>query len=154
MARQTAYEVADLRKYLKQLTPEASAELRDASQAIAQRIAEEANGRARGLHPTAQMVAGNITAPRDRVPQVRMSGGKKLPRHSSGRERRGNRQTVANVMWGAEFGGGAKRTTRQFPPWRGNSTDAGYFLWPTVRERGAWMMEQWSAALRDALQKG
>jgi len=45
---------------------------------------------------------------------------------------------------GAEFGayGGQLRNTRrgtwhgwnQFRPWRGNSTDAGYFLWPAIRE--------------------
>lgn len=151
--KQTAYEVADLRKYLKQLGPEASKELRDRSDIIAMRIAREANAEAAAQrHATAHMVAGNISRGRDRVPLVKMSGSKKLPPHRSGRERRGPKQTVANVMWGAEFGGGVRSNTRQFPDWRGNSTGAGYFLWPTVRRMGPWMMSEWSKALKDALE--
>lgn len=38
---------------------------------------------------------------------------------------------------GAEFGGGKRPTTRQFPPWRGSGTDAGYMLFPTIREETA-----------------
>lgn len=35
---------------------------------------------------------------------------------------------------GAEFGGGRRPTTRQFPPWRGKGDQAGYMLYPTIRE--------------------
>ena len=35
---------------------------------------------------------------------------------------------------GAEFGGGRRPTTRQFPPWRGKGDTAGYMLYPTIRE--------------------
>lgn len=35
---------------------------------------------------------------------------------------------------GAEFGGGKRPTTRQFPPWRGTGETAGYMLYPTIRE--------------------
>lgn len=35
---------------------------------------------------------------------------------------------------GAEFGGGKRPTTRQFPPWRGRGDTAGYMLYPTIRE--------------------
>ncbi len=38
-------------------------------------------------------------------------------------------------IFGAEFGGGARPTTRQFPPWRGKGNSAGYMLYPTIRER-------------------
>lgn len=34
---------------------------------------------------------------------------------------------------GGEFGGGAPRSP-QFKPWRGNGPDAGYFLYPTIRD--------------------
>lgn len=34
---------------------------------------------------------------------------------------------------GAEFGGGRRPTTRQFPPWRGKGETAGYMLYPTLR---------------------
>lgn len=36
-------------------------------------------------------------------------------------------------IFGAEFGGGARPTTRQFPPWRGSGEGAGYMLFPTMR---------------------
>jgi hypothetical protein len=42
---------------------------------------------------------------------------------------------------GAEFGGGARPTTRQFPPWRGKGEDAGYMLFPTIRERSEELFE-------------
>jgi hypothetical protein len=35
---------------------------------------------------------------------------------------------------GAEFGGGRRPTTRQFPSWRGKGEGAGYMLYPTIRE--------------------
>jgi len=37
-------------------------------------------------------------------------------------------------IFGAEFGGGARPRTRQFPPWRGKGQDAGYMLFPVMRE--------------------
>ena len=36
---------------------------------------------------------------------------------------------------GAEFGGGRRPTTRQFPPWRGKGDTAGYMLYPVIREQ-------------------
>lgn len=36
-------------------------------------------------------------------------------------------------LMGAEFGGGHRPTTRQFPPWRGAGRDAGYMLFPALR---------------------
>lgn len=42
---------------------------------------------------------------------------------------------------GAEFGA---VQYPQFKPWRGNKDEAGYFLWPTIREfRNEDMLEQW-----------
>lgn len=42
---------------------------------------------------------------------------------------------------GAEFGA---LQYKQFKPWKGNKDDAGYFLWPSVRDfRDRDMMKQW-----------
>lgn len=38
------------------------------------------------------------------------------------------------AILGAEFGGGARPRTRQFPPWRGSGDRAGYMVHPTIRE--------------------
>jgi hypothetical protein len=37
------------------------------------------------------------------------------------------------TIFGAEFGGGRRKTTRQFPEWRGSGGGAGYFVYPTIR---------------------
>lgn len=42
---------------------------------------------------------------------------------------------------GAEFGGGRRPTTRQFPPWLGKGENAGYMLFPTIRERSESLFE-------------
>lgn len=127
----TFYNVAGLNKTLRTLPKTASANLRDASQAIADKVASDARGKASAQGGVAALVASTIRPGRDRVPLVRMGSSAKLP--SDKRSRTGNRQTIGDVIWGAEFGGGARPTTRQFKPWRGNDTGAGYFLWPTVR---------------------
>jgi hypothetical protein len=41
--------------------------------------------------------------------------------------------TKEPTIFGAEFGGGRRSTTRQFPPWRGSGGGAGYFVYPTIR---------------------
>lgn len=53
---------------------------------------------------------------------------------------------------GAEFGGGTRPRTRQFPPWRGNGDSAGYFVLPGVRAAepaSTTAYEQVTAALAD-----
>jgi hypothetical protein len=147
--KSTTVRMEGLNRYLRTLPKEAATELRAASQDIAARIASEAAGRARGLHPTAQLVAGTIKARRDRVPIIAEGGARKLPAHSDGRARTGARQSVGDVVWGAEFG---SDRYRQFPPWRGSGKGAGYFMWPTVNDRSEWMLGEWSKALDRALQ--
>lgn len=125
------YNVAGLNRTLRGLPKSASVNLRDASQAIAEKVASDAAGAARAQGGVAALVAPTIRSGRDRVPVVKMGSSARLP--SDSRSRSGSRQTVGDVIWGAEFGGGARLTTRQFKPWRGNGDGAGYFLWPTVR---------------------
>jgi len=40
------------------------------------------------------------------------------------------------AILGAEFGGGARPRTRQFPPWRGSGGNAGYMVYPTLYAMG------------------
>jgi len=51
------------------------------------------------------------------------------------------------TILGAEFGGGRRRTTRQFPPWRGSGGGAGYFVYPTIRRMSGDITDQ----LEDAI---
>jgi len=151
-AKTTTYtSVKGLNRALARLPKEASAELRVAAKAIAVDIAQEAQGRARGQGGLAALVAPTIKAARDRVPVIRMGGSGKLPESGSdwSRDRNGSRQTIGDVIWGAEFGGQKRATTMQFLPHKGT---VGYFLWPTVRDRSDEMQDRYSEALMDALE--
>lgn len=151
----TFTSVAGLNKALRKLPKEASAKLRDASQDIAKKIASDAADAARSQGGLAAIVAPSIRASRDRVPVVRMGDSSPLPTSGTGytRSRSGTRQTVGDVIWGAEFGGGARPTTTQFRPWRGSGNGAGYFLFPTVKDAHEFIQDEYSDALLDALNK-
>jgi hypothetical protein len=147
MAGKVLKGVPGLSKMLKDLPKEVQKRIRDASQAIAGDVASEARGRASGpgVARVAKYVAPTIKAPRDRVPVVQMGGSTPLPPRN-GVPRVGSSQTVADVMWGAEFG--SNRHT-QFQPWGGTSDSAGYFLWPSIRVDEA--LEKWGKAVDEAM---
>jgi hypothetical protein len=142
------YQVAGLNRTLRALPKTASANLRDASQEIADKVAQDAAARASGQGGVARFVAPTIKSRRDRVPVVKMGSSSPLP--SDKRARKGDRQTVGDVIWGAEFGGGGRPATSQFLPWRGNDTGAGYFLWPTVRGDRAFIEKAYGDAILEA----
>jgi hypothetical protein len=136
----TVNSIPKLNKLLASLSKEASDELRAAARVIADGIADEARGRAKRLGSTAAHVAPSIRSRRDRVPKISLGGKGDMA-----------------AAFGAEYGGRRRRTTpqggstMQFQPWRGSSTGAGYFLWPTIRDRNEWIRDTYSQALLDAL---
>ena len=95
------------------------------------RIAREARSRGAGLGSVHGHVAPGIKAVNQR-PIIRLFGDEQP------------------AIFGAEFGGGARPTTRQFPPWRGKGSDAGYMLFPTIREQTE---EKFEAQYADVVQK-
>lgn len=148
MAKMTAFKTVDgLNKALKTLPKEASGTLREASMDIAQDVASGAASEARSQGGIAALVAPTIRVARDRIPAVRMGNSTRIDP-----DRTGERQTIGDLMWGAEFGGRRRATTQQFLPWRGSGTGAGYFLWPTVRGMEDQIQDRYSEALDDALQ--
>lgn len=150
-AKYTSFtKVKDLNRSLRYMPAEIADELRDASGTIAGRVATEAAARATATGGVAALIAPSIRVGRERVPVVRMGAATKLPPRN-GVARKGKRQTIGDVVFGAEFGGGARTTTRQFDPWRGADEGAGYFLWPTVRALGDYIHDTYSWALRSAL---
>jgi hypothetical protein len=68
----------------------------------------------------------------DRLPTLELRGSSPFPSKSRPPSKRRTKVTRSDVFFGAEFGGQAKPTTRQFLRHRGQS---GYFFWPTVRKR-------------------
>lgn len=54
---------------------------------------------------------------------------------------------------GAEFGGQRRPTTQQFKPWRGNGPDAGYFVYPAIRDHSDQIAEDYLGAVDDLARK-
>lgn len=151
-AKATYYSVAGLNKSLRRLPKEAKVELRNGAERIARKVAADAAGKARSQGGIAALVAPTIRSGRDTVPIVKMGSASRLPEAGAGweRKRAGARQTIGDVIWGAEFGGGRRPSTSQFLPWRGNSDGAGYFLWPTVRADREYIRDEYTDSLADA----
>lgn len=156
MARMTTTytKLSGLNRALRQLPKEASGRLKQAARGIAGLVADSAASKARSEGGIAALVAPTLRPANDRVPLVRMGSAQRLPESGDGweRDRSGPGQTIGDVIWGAEFGGGRRATTRQFEPWRGSGDTAGYFLWPTVRAKGDEIGVRYSEALKDALE--
>lgn len=103
---------------------EANAELRKASRKIATTTVVAAKQRGASLPQQAPLVAQSLRVKSDRVPSLIIGGAKRV----------GTRRNAAGAfLFGAEFGGRGKPSTRQFLPHRGRT---GYFLFPTLRARG------------------
>jgi hypothetical protein len=139
----TSYATVEgLTAALRSLGPEASTRLRDASQAIASDLATDARMRGAAVGGAMSLVWPTIRGTRDRVPALAMGGTRRIPGRS------GDRQTVGDLLWGAEFGGRGRPSTMQFLPHLGT---VGYAFWPAVRAGSDDAMAAWSQALADAL---
>ena len=76
-------------------------------------------------------VARGLRAVNENIPTIKLRSSEQFISKSRPNSRRKKPVTRGDVFFGAEFGGGATRTTRQFLRHRGQS---GYFFWPTVRK--------------------
>lgn len=129
MAKMTDYgnNIAGLRAALRKLPKEAKVELKGASKRIANEVAIDARAKASGLGMGWEYLGPTIRAGGSSIPEVKIGGKSRIP----GRKGGSARQTVGDLLWGLEFGGGARPRTQQFFPHLGTT---GYALWPTVRE--------------------
>lgn len=150
MARKTyTYaKVKGFRRLLADLPEDVRVELLGRIEVVNEDIAEAAKREALSLGGVSALVAPSIKSVRGRNPTVRMGGRRKLPRSGDGwgpRKRTGPRQTIGDVVFGAEFGSNQP----QFPghPHRGNH---GWFLFPVVRAN----MERIVEACADAIPLG
>lgn len=146
MTRTYTYaNVEGLHRALRAVPREASVALRDEAGGIAGDVASRAAARARSLGGVAALVAPTIRVGRDRVPKVLMGSARRLPPRD-GRPRRGSRQTIGDVIWGAEWG---SDRFAQFPP---RSRD-GRFLFRTVRAMGDGILDRYGDALMRAVDR-
>jgi hypothetical protein len=103
---------------------DANKELREAAQAHANRLVPRVMAAAAAEGGAARAVAPTVRAMRDRVPVLAAGGAKKAD------VSRAKRPAAGGLVFGAEFGGGARKGTRQFKAHRGHE---GYWLYPTLR---------------------
>ncbi len=135
--------IAGLRRAVRALPKETKAELTGASQEIAEDVAADVRGRAAGLGIGWKYLGPTVRAAKSSIPNVKIGGKRKLP------GRKGPRQTVGDLLWGLEFGGGVRPETRQFMPHKGRT---GYALWPAVRAHSDETGRRYSEALLSALE--
>ncbi len=121
---------------------DASRELRQAAGVEADRMVAELMITGQAASKQAALTASSVKRRSDRVPVIVAGGTRRL--------RRGSSATAGDVFFGAEFGGGRRPTTRQFPPWVGRR---GYWFWPTIRRHLPDLRRRYIAALDDLAQK-
>jgi hypothetical protein len=117
----------ELRKELKKLDGEWIGELKAANYEIAADI----------VVPTAKSKASGTRAGSAVVSSIRAARAAKSATVSLG---------GARVPWAAGWEFGALKY-KQFPRWKGNGDGAGYFLWPTIRERRSEIIERYMTLL-------
>ncbi len=122
-----------LRKFSK-ASPEFNKELRIVAYTISRDIEAKVRIEAGSVSRSVQalQVAAGLRASNDRIPTIKLRGKESFVSRSRPNSKRKVKVTRADVFFGAEFGGGVRRTTLQFLRHRGQS---GYFFWPTVRKR-------------------
>ena len=102
---------------------DANRELRQAAGDHVDRIIGMLNTAAANAGKGAALCSGSVKRKSDRVPALTAGGSSKV-KSSTGKV------TAGDVFFGYEFGGGARPTTQQFPPWLGRT---GYWFWPLLR---------------------
>lgn len=156
MARQradgfvTVRGLKDLQRALREIDKQLPRELGTASQKVAQHVVDTATIKARALGRMEARAARSLKAARQQRVAAINFGGARYP-----------------MALGAEFGAaqGVPRTVtrhgrqtiargwNQFRPWRGNSTNAGYFLYPTIRREGDRIVELYSQVLDELIDR-
>lgn len=146
--------LTDILNDLQRIEPNFNKEMRKAGKAVAQLLVNEAVKEAASITRARQAleVMKGMRAQSDRLPTIKLA-------HSSGfvsksRPNRGRKPaakvTRGQVFFGAEFGGGARKETRQFLRHRGRS---GYFFWPTVRKEKNNIAVEYLRAIRTVMKQ-
>lgn len=124
----------ELNAALKAIGPDARKELKEASARVAGFVAADARAAAYTVGGVAAHVAPSIR------PVASIAG-------ASGVALGGAAYPMAG---GAEFGG---IKYKQFKPWRGNSSDAGYFLYPAIRQDADRIETEFTEAVDDIIKR-
>jgi hypothetical protein len=122
-----------LRKFSK-ASPQFNKEMRKVAYTIARDLEAKVRIEAGTVSRASQaiQVAKGLRASNERIPTIKLRGKESFVSKTRPNSKRKTKVTRSDVFFGAEFGGGARPTTKQFLRHRGQS---GYFFWPTVRKR-------------------
>ena len=123
----------ELNRALKKVEGGTPNALRDTNKKVAEKVAMGARSRAQGLGGVAAHVAPSLRASAGAAFAGVAGGGAAYP-----------------MFGGAEFG---SIRYKQFKPWLGNSTDAGYFLFPEIRAQAPHIEDEYREALDNLIKK-
>ena len=124
--------LSELNRTMKALGPEVQKELKETNKSVAEFVADDARAAAHTLGGVAAKVAPSIKAKGGTTSAGVSFGGAAYP-----------------FAGGAEFGA---MKYKQFKPWRGNSSDAGYFVYPAIRQDADRITTEYTEAI-DALMR-
>lgn len=159
---EVAFVADGLMKFLRQASqasPDFNKEMRNAALDVADQIVKKAkvsaagqppHGRNPGSRSQAAAVVDGLRARHDRVPLIKLDHKRGFVSRSRSNRKRKTKVTMGDVFFGAEFGGGRRKTTRQFLRHRGRS---GYFFWHTVRENRDFIIREYFDAIERVLKK-
>lgn len=124
----------ELNAALKAIGPDARKELKAASKKVADFVANDARSAAYSIGGVAAHVAPSIKPVASIAGSAGVSiGGAAFP-----------------MAGGAEFG---SLKYRQFQPWRGSGSDAGYFLYPAIRQDVDRIVTEYTSAIDDIIKR-
>jgi hypothetical protein len=125
------------------LPTQASDELRDASQRIAQALEGKIRAAAAAEGGQASILAPTVKARRDRVPAVQAGGVKRIGRR---------RKPAYKLLFGSEFGASqtGRYSLKQFKPHLGSGS---YWFFRTVEDDATQIDEQWNKAADDIIRR-
>lgn len=122
----------ETRKKFRELPPDAKKELQARSERIAQVVGDEASRRFQALGHQGPLIASTLRTRLGDTPSIAVGGSARLGK---------NRKPAFKLLYGTEFG---SDKYRQFHAAHTGKT--GRALYPTIRDRSEWMVEQWRDA--------
>jgi hypothetical protein len=125
--------LAELSRALKKVEGATPGALRETNKKVADTVADKARGLASGLGGVAAKVAPSLRAVAGAKSAGVAGGGSSYP-----------------MFGGAEFG---SYRYRQFQPYRGSGSDAGYFLYPAIRDEAPNIEDEYREALGELIRK-
>lgn len=140
----------ELAKALREIDKDLPKEMSAANQVVGQHIVDRATTAAAAVGPMQRKAARSLKSARQQKVAAIKYGGARYP-FAMGAEFGSGQNTPRSVSrGGTQF---TMRGWNQFRPWRGNSSDAGYFLYPTIRRESDRIVELYSQVLDDLINK-